>query len=71
MYGSGQVIPNTLRTIKPNLTYSIVVSLSTNVQYGRTILVMDKGFCTDNAGNRFIRPKNSSFIIHVGEFMDQ
>ncbi|KMT10614.1 hypothetical protein BVRB_5g117340 [Beta vulgaris subsp. vulgaris] len=65
VYGSGQVIPNTLRTIKPNLTYSIVVSLSSNVQYGRTILVMDKGFCTDNAGNRFIRPKNSSFIIHV------
>lgn len=64
VYGSGQVIPNTLQTIQPNLKYSIIVSLSTSIQYGRAILVMDKGFCTDNAGNRFIRPLNSSFIVH-------
>jgi len=67
-YGDGQVIPNTLQTIQPNLKYSIVVALSTEVQYGRVILVMDKGFCTDRAGNRFIRPQNSSFIVHFGEY---
>lgn len=63
-YGAGRVIPNTLQTIEPNLNYSIVVELSSEVQYGRVILVMDRGFCTDNAGNRFIRPENSSFIVH-------
>ncbi|XP_056686161.1 uncharacterized protein [Spinacia oleracea] len=25
---------------------------------------MDRGFCTDNAGNRFIRPINSTFVVH-------
>lgn len=64
VYGDGQVIPNTLQTIQPNLTYSIVVGLSTEVQFGRVILVMDTGFCADSAGNRFIRPQNSSFIVH-------
>uniref|UniRef100_A0A803L8K1 Uncharacterized protein n=1 Tax=Chenopodium quinoa TaxID=63459 RepID=A0A803L8K1_CHEQI len=64
VYGSGQVIPNTLQTIQPNLKYSVVVSLPNKVQYGRSILVMDKGFCTDMAGNRFIRPINSSLIVH-------
>ncbi|KAL2935960.1 Cysteine--tRNA ligase [Bienertia sinuspersici] len=64
VYGAGQVMPNTLKTIEPNLKYSIVVSLSTDVEYGRAILVMDRGFCTDNAGNHFIRPSNSSFIVH-------
>lgn len=64
VYGAGQVIPNTLKTIQPSLKYSIVVGLSPNVQYGRAILVMDKGFCTDSAGNRFIRTPNSSFIVH-------
>ncbi|KAH9614192.1 hypothetical protein KSS87_017901 [Heliosperma pusillum] len=64
VYGAGQVIPNTLETIQPYLNYSVVVGLSTNDQYGRAILVMDRGFCTDNAGNRFIRPENSSVIVH-------
>lgn len=64
VYGDGQVIPNTFQTIQPNLTYSIVVGLSTEVQFGRVILVMDNGFCTDRAGNRFIRAQNSSFIVH-------
>lgn len=71
MYGSGQVIPNTLQIIQPNLKYSIVISLSPDIQYGRAVLVMDRGFCTDNAGNRFIRPINSTFVVHFGEYMDQ
>lgn len=64
VYGAGQVLPNTLKTIEPNLKYSLVVGLSTNDQFGRVILAMDKGFCTDSAGNRFIRAANSSFIVH-------
>ncbi|KAL9243139.1 hypothetical protein vseg_017064 [Gypsophila vaccaria] len=64
VYGAGQVIPNTLETIQPYLKYSIVVRLSTDTQFGRAVLVMDRGFCTDNAGNRFIRPANSSAIVH-------
>ncbi|KAH9604781.1 hypothetical protein KSS87_002927 [Heliosperma pusillum] len=64
VYGAGQVIPDTLKTIEPYLKYSVVVGLSTNDQYGRAILEMDRGFCTDNAGNRFIRPENSTVIVH-------
>lgn len=71
MYDDGQVIPSSLQTIKPNLEYSLVVSLSTDIQYGRAILVMDKGFCTDNAGNHFILPQNSSLVVRFGEHMNQ
>ncbi|KAI7734484.1 hypothetical protein M8C21_030292 [Ambrosia artemisiifolia] len=63
-YGQGQVIPNTLKTIKPNLEYSISVKLSTNVEYGRTLLVTDKYFCKDAAGNQFTRTTGSSFLVH-------
>ncbi|KAL5544170.1 hypothetical protein UlMin_007954 [Ulmus minor] len=65
VYGAGQVIPTSLNVLQPNLTYSLFVSLSPKVEYGRVILVMDKDFCTDNAGNRFIRTENSSFVVHV------
>lgn len=64
VYGPGQVIPETLRVIQPDLKYNIIVSLSTSIQYGRVILVMDRSFCTDSAGNRFQRTGNSSAIIH-------
>ncbi|KAL0318488.1 UNVERIFIED_CONTAM: hypothetical protein Sangu_2005000 [Sesamum angustifolium] len=42
VYGAGQVMPNTLTTVKPNLEYSLIVSVSERVRYGRLILVMDK-----------------------------
>ncbi|KAL7605511.1 hypothetical protein Lser_V15G17248 [Lactuca serriola] len=64
VYGAGQVIPKTLKTIKPNLKYSILVNLSPIVEYGRVVLVTDKGFCTDAAGNQFTRTANSSFFLH-------
>ncbi|KAI3765845.1 hypothetical protein L2E82_15891 [Cichorium intybus] len=64
VYGAGEVIPRTLKTIKPNLTYSILVNLSPIVEYGRVVLVTDKGFCTDAAGNQFTRTANSSFFLH-------
>lgn len=67
VYGAGQVVPNTLSVIEPDLKFSVVVSLSTRDQYGRVILVMDKNFCSDPAGNRFRRTENSSLFIHFGE----
>ncbi|KAL8091682.1 uncharacterized protein LOC141689652 isoform X2 [Apium graveolens] len=64
LYGAGKVIPTTLTTIHPNLTYSLMVSLALSAQYGRIILVTDKNFCTDAAGNKFARSQNSWFILH-------
>ncbi|OVA16963.1 hypothetical protein BVC80_9043g4 [Macleaya cordata] len=64
VYGPGQVLPSSLTTLQPDLKFSLLVGLSSNVQYGRVVLVMDKSFCTDNAGNKFTRTTNSSFLVH-------
>ncbi|KAI8529051.1 hypothetical protein RHMOL_Rhmol12G0195700 [Rhododendron molle] len=64
VYGSGQVVPTTLKILHPNLEFSLTVNLSSSVQSGRVILVMDKDFCTDSAGNKFRRSSNSSFLLH-------
>ncbi|KAK1433829.1 hypothetical protein QVD17_10747 [Tagetes erecta] len=64
VYGQGQVIPNTFKTIKPNLEYSFSVNLSTDVEYGRVVLVTDKYFCRDAAGNQFMRTTGSRFLVH-------
>lgn len=64
VYGSGQVIPQTLAVLQPNLKYSMTIALSSTSLYGRAILIMDKGFCLDAAGNSFTRTHNSSFTIH-------
>ena len=58
------MIPATLRVILPDLKYNIIVGLSTSTQCGRVILVMDRSFCSDSAGNRFQRTGNSSDNIH-------
>nr|POF23011.1 hypothetical protein CFP56_15686 [Quercus suber] len=63
VYGDGNVIPTSLETPQPNLQYSILVDLSSTTQYGRVILVMDMNFCTDSAGNKFERNKNSNFTL--------
>jgi hypothetical protein len=68
VYGAGQVIPSSLTVLEPNLKYTLLVGLYPNVFYGRVVLVMDKNFCTDAAGNRFTRAANSSFFVHLGEF---
>lgn len=68
VYGAGQVLASTYNVLQPNLKYSVLVGLSSSVQYGRVILVMDKNFCSDSAGNKFMRTENSSFIMHFGEF---
>lgn len=62
-------MPDTLKVIRPNLEYSLTVNLSTTTQsqYGRVVVIMDKGFCTDAAGNRFLRTNHSSVFIHFGK----
>ncbi|CAI9112664.1 OLC1v1013138C3 [Oldenlandia corymbosa var. corymbosa] len=65
VYGDGQVMPNTLNVIEPNLKYSLTVGLSESVEYGRAIVVLDKSFCSDSAGNRFSRTENSRLLIHI------
>lgn len=67
VYGPGQVVPNTLNVIEPDLKFSVVVSLSTRDQYGRVVVVMDKNFCSDSAGNKFKRTENSRIFMHFGE----
>ncbi|OIV98204.1 hypothetical protein TanjilG_28717 [Lupinus angustifolius] len=64
VYGAGEVIPSSFSILQPNLKYSLLVRLSSSVQYGRAILVMDRNFCTDIAGNSFTRKPNSSVYIH-------
>ncbi|KAA8540802.1 hypothetical protein F0562_024765 [Nyssa sinensis] len=64
VYGAGRVIPTTFNILQPNLKFSLIVSLSSNIQFGRVILVMDTNFCTDKAGNKFTRTENSSFFVH-------
>uniref|UniRef100_A0A2P2M3G2 Bacterial Ig-like domain-containing protein n=1 Tax=Rhizophora mucronata TaxID=61149 RepID=A0A2P2M3G2_RHIMU len=64
VYGAGQVIPSSFTILQPNVEYSLLVSLSPAVMFGRVILVMDKDFCTDTAGNSFLRTANSSFYVH-------
>ncbi|KAK2993223.1 hypothetical protein RJ640_005191, partial [Escallonia rubra] len=60
VYGSGQVLPSTLNILQPNLKYTLTVHVSSSALYGRLVLVMDKNFCTDAAGNKFIRTEKSN-----------
>ncbi|XP_051136790.1 uncharacterized protein LOC127255339 isoform X2 [Andrographis paniculata] len=64
VYGSGEVLPETLNVLEPNMKYSIAVRVSEKVRYGRLILVMDRNFCADYAGNEFVRTENSSLFVH-------
>lgn len=64
VYGAARVLPSTLKVLQPDMEFSLVVSISTDVLYGRLVLVMDKGFCTDTTGNRFTRTSNSSILLH-------
>ncbi|KGN64322.1 uncharacterized protein LOC101203522 isoform X2 [Cucumis sativus] len=64
VYGEGRVIPSSFKILQPKLKYSLSVALPSTVQYGRIILVMDKNFCTDRAGNIFTRTENSISYVH-------
>uniref|UniRef100_A0A7N0SVN3 Bacterial Ig-like domain-containing protein n=1 Tax=Kalanchoe fedtschenkoi TaxID=63787 RepID=A0A7N0SVN3_KALFE len=63
VYGAGEVMPHTLKVVQPDLRYSLLVALSDSVQVGRVIVVMDKNFCADRAGNIFNRSASSSSIV--------
>ncbi|CAN1854368.1 hypothetical protein LINPERHAP1_LOCUS41301 [Linum perenne] len=63
VYGAGEVIPSSLTILEPNLKYSVMVALSRGSAYGRVVLVMNKNFCTDAAGNMFTRTDNSSSFV--------
>ncbi|CAL9127599.1 unnamed protein product, partial [Musa acuminata var. zebrina] len=64
VYGAGHVLPSTLKVLLPDRVFTLMVGISADVQFGRLVLVMDKGFCMDSAGNSFERTSNSSFILH-------
>jgi hypothetical protein len=66
VYGSGTVDPSTLKVLSPGLRYSVAVTISPDAQYGRLILVMGRGFCTDAAGHPFTRTPNSTFTLRFG-----
>ncbi|KAG0464201.1 hypothetical protein HPP92_020270 [Vanilla planifolia] len=63
VYGAGHVISSTLKTIQAELEFSVQVGISTDIQYGRLLLVMDKDFCIDAAGNQFRRTLTSSYFL--------
>ncbi|KAK6920680.1 hypothetical protein RJ641_014358 [Dillenia turbinata] len=67
VHGAGQVLPSTLRVLQPNLQFSLMVELSSSVQYGEVQLVMGENFCKDIAGNKFARTSNSSLSIQISE----
>ncbi|XP_039057965.1 uncharacterized protein LOC120201425 isoform X1 [Hibiscus syriacus] len=64
VYGAGEVVPSSLTILEPNLKYLLFVSISSASQYGRLVLVMDRDFCSDAAGNPFTRSPNSTFYVH-------
>ncbi|KAL6841555.1 hypothetical protein ACP4OV_028698 [Aristida adscensionis] len=70
VYGAGRVEPSTLQVLRPGLRYAVAVAVSPEAQYGRLILVMDRGFCTDAAGHRFARTANSSFTLRFDRRSD-
>ncbi|KAM3329419.1 hypothetical protein ACQJBY_026473 [Aegilops geniculata] len=70
VYGPGRVEPSTLEAVVPGMRYSVAVSPSPDVDYGRMILVMRRGFCTDVAGHRFRRSSNSSFTLRFDKRSD-
>ncbi|KAJ1264399.1 hypothetical protein BS78_09G260200 [Paspalum vaginatum] len=55
-----------LQVLSPaGLRYSVTVAIApeNDAQYGRLVLVMARGFCTDAAGHRFVRTPNSTFTL--------
>lgn len=68
MYGPGRVDPSTMEAVVPGLQYSVSVAASPDVVYGRLVIVMGRGFCTDEAGHRFRRTSNSSFTLRFGTY---
>uniref|UniRef100_A0A0E0A3N1 Bacterial Ig-like domain-containing protein n=1 Tax=Oryza glumipatula TaxID=40148 RepID=A0A0E0A3N1_9ORYZ len=70
VYGPGRVDPSSLQVLRPALQYSVHVTIPPELLYGRLILVMAKGFCTDAAGHHFIRTANSTFTLRFDRRSD-
>uniref|UniRef100_A0A804QLM0 Bacterial Ig-like domain-containing protein n=1 Tax=Zea mays TaxID=4577 RepID=A0A804QLM0_MAIZE len=70
VYGSGSVDPSTLQVLSPGLRYSVAVAISPDAEYGRLVLVMGRGFCTDAAGHPFTRTPNSTFTLRFDRRSD-
>ncbi|XP_066364256.1 uncharacterized protein [Miscanthus floridulus] len=70
VYGPGSVDPSTLQVLSPVLRYSVAVAISPDAQYGRLVLVMGRGFCTDAAGHPFTRTPNSTFTLRFDRRSD-
>lgn len=64
--GPGQVYPSTFHEIEPDIKYSLMLTLSTKVVYGRVTIKMAHNSCTDQAGNQFTRTNSSVIIVHIG-----
>ncbi|KAL9277823.1 hypothetical protein ACSQ67_024948 [Phaseolus vulgaris] len=62
--GPAQVDASSLQIIRPGVTYSLEVIISSEVIYGRVVITMRENTCTDQAGNRFTRTNDSTFTIH-------
>ncbi|AQK92660.1 hypothetical protein ZEAMMB73_Zm00001d009765 [Zea mays] len=64
------VDPSTLQVLSPGLRYSVAVAISPDAEYGRLVLVMGRGFCTDAAGHPFTRTPNSTFTLRFDRRSD-
>lgn len=64
--GPASLNASTLQMLEPHIIYSLVIDLSISSMYGRIVVKMADGFCTDQAGNLFTR-KNGPIIIHFGK----
>jgi len=65
--GPAQVDASSLQIIRPGVTYSLEVIISSEVTYGRVVITMAENTCTDQAGNRFTKTNDSTLTVHFGE----
>ncbi|KAG2714883.1 hypothetical protein I3760_03G048900 [Carya illinoinensis] len=62
--GPAQVRASSLRIMEPGIKYGLNILLPSRSMYGRVVITMADDFCTDKAGNHFIRTNGSTVIIH-------
>ncbi|XP_010249014.1 PREDICTED: uncharacterized protein LOC104591726 isoform X2 [Nelumbo nucifera] len=62
--GPAGVDASSLRVIEHNVKYSLVIALSLKSTYGRVFIKMADKFCTDPAGNQFVRSNGSVVVVH-------
>ncbi|KAH7518902.1 hypothetical protein FEM48_Zijuj09G0220400 [Ziziphus jujuba var. spinosa] len=62
--GSAHVIASSLRIVKPGMNYNLDIIIPMTNTFGRVVITMRDGICTDQAGNQFIRTNGSTIIIH-------